>query len=65
MSSVADIAILVGKLADKLQKGLIDSGYNPTRIIKFKNLREAQTAFKDTLRDGDVLLLLNYLPDNY
>lgn len=65
MSSVADIAILVGKLADKLQKGLIDSGYNPTRIIKFKNLREAQTAFKDTLRAGDVLLLLNDLPDNY
>lgn len=65
MSSVADIAILVGKLADKIQKGLIDSGYNPTRIVKYKNLREAQTAFKETLRAGDVLLLLNDLPDNY
>ena len=65
MSSVADIAILVGKLGDKLQKGLVDSGYNPTRIIRYKNLREAQTAFKDTLRAGDVLLLLNDLPDNY
>lgn len=65
MSGVADIAILVGKLAYKVQKGLIDSGYNPTRIIKYKNLREAQTAFKETLRAGDVLLLLNDLPDNY
>ncbi len=65
MSSSCDIAILVGKLADKLQKGLVDSGYNPTRIIKYKNLREAQSAFKDNLRAGDVLLLLNDLPDNY
>lgn len=65
MSGVADIAILVGKLAKNIQKGLIDSGYNPTRIIVFKNLREAQTAFKETLRAGDVLLLLNDLPDNY
>lgn len=65
MSSTADIAILVGKLASKIQKGLIDSGYNPTRIAIYKNLREAQAAFKDTLRAGDVLLLLNDLPDNY
>ncbi len=65
ISSVADIAILVGKLGEKIHKGLIDSGYNPTRIISYKNLRDAQTAFKDTLRAGDVLLLLNDLPDNY
>ncbi len=65
ISSVADITILVGKLGEKIKKGLEDSGYNPTRIIMYKNLRDAQTAFKETLRAGDVLLLLNDLPDNY
>lgn len=65
ISNVADIAILVGKLGEKIKKGLVDSGYNPTRIISYKNLRDAQTAFKETLRAGDVLLLLNDLPDNY
>lgn len=65
MSSVADIAILVGKLGDRIQKGLVDSGYNPTRIIKYKNLREAQNAFREILKAGDLLLLVNDLPDNY
>lgn len=65
MSGVVDLAILVGAMGKIIKKGLIDSGYNPTRIVEYDNLAQATKHFGETLRYNDVLLIMNDLPDNY
>lgn len=65
MSGVADMVILVGVMADIIQQGLVDGGYNPTKIVKYKTLDEAVKNFGEILYKDDILLLMNDLPDNY
>lgn len=65
ISAVADLVFLIGVNAKIMRKGLLDSGYNPTKIIMCDNLKKATDMFADVLTAGDVLLLMNDLPDNY
>ena len=65
LSSVADIVIVVGTLAATIKKGLLDSGYNPTKIIEYTTLKIATSHFGEILKQNDVMLIINDLPDNY
>lgn len=65
MSAVADLVIAIGERGAIIRKGLLDAGYNPTKIISVNNLMDAQERFGIVLKSGDVLLLMNDLPDNY
>lgn len=65
LSTVADIVIVVGALAETIKKGLQDAGYNPTRIIEYTTLKIATSHFGEILKPNDVMLIINDLPDNY
>ena len=65
LSSVADIVIVVGPLAETIKKGAIDAGYNPTKIIEYPTLKVATSHFGEILKANDVMLIINDLPDNY
>ena len=65
LSSVCDLVMLTGSMSPIIKKGLLDSGYNPTKIIEYRSLDEAVKNFSEVLRANDVLLLMNDLPDNY
>lgn len=65
MASVADLAMLVGaKRTDAIRRGLIDGGYGG-EIHIYDSLKCAEDDFKERLHVGDVLLILNDLPDIY
>lgn len=65
LAGVADVVMLVGKKRTlPIQRGLKDRGFSgQTRT--YDTLSDAEAAFKDVLHIGDVLLLLNDLPDCY
>lgn len=65
LSHVADLIIVVGKRGKIIANGLLDGGCNPTKIVEVKTLKQAIESFNSLLRSGDVLLLMNDLPDNY
>lgn len=65
ISKVADIAIIVGKQSVHIKQGLLDAGYNPTKIAEFSSLKEATLNLNNVLKANDVLLIMNDLPDNY
>ena len=65
MSAVADLVMLVGaKRTDAIRRGLIDGGYGG-EIHIYDSLKCAEDDFKDRLHVGDILLILNDLPDIY
>lgn len=65
MSTVADLVMLVGaKRTDSIRRGLIDGGYGG-EIHIYDSLKCAEDDFKERLHVGDVLLILNDLPDIY
>jgi UDP-N-acetylmuramoyl-tripeptide--D-alanyl-D-alanine ligase len=60
---IADVVVLVGgKRADYINHGL---GNFDGEIYRFDTLAQAQKSFKDFIKQGDVVLLLNDLPDIY
>lgn len=65
LAQVADMVMLVGgKRTKAIGRGLKEGGFQgDTRV--YATLEEAEAAFKETLHVGDVLLLLNDLPDCY
>lgn len=65
LAEVADVVMLVGKKRTlPVQRGLKERGFaGETRT--YDTLSDAEEAFKDVLHVGDVLLLLNDLPDCY
>ena len=65
IACVADVALLVGgKRARTVADGLKEGGFaGETR--SYRSLAEAQKDFGGVLHAGDVLLLLNDLPDIY
>lgn len=65
LSGIADFVFAIGVNAKAIIDGMLDGGYNPTRIIAAENLEEAKKQFSNVLKSGDVLLLMNDLPDNY
>lgn len=65
MSEVADLVMLVGaKRTDSIRRGLVDGGYGG-EIHIYDSLACAEDDFKDRLHVGDILLILNDLPDIY
>lgn len=65
LAQVADVVMLVGgKRTKAIGTGLKECAFEgETRV--YATLEEAEAAFKDILHVGDVLLLLNDLPDCY
>ncbi len=63
IAKVCDLVVLIGgKRTDHIKKGL---GEFQGTILCFETLKEAQDSFKDFLHIGDIVLLLNDLPDIY
>ncbi len=66
MAEAADIAILVGgEHVMPIREGLIEKGFDETRIISVKSLAEATELLKQHTEPGAVVLFENDLPDNY
>jgi len=59
-----DEAILVGPGTAPIQKGILAEGYPESSVKIFGTLFEAQDYLKTSLRDGDVVLYENDLPDS-
>lgn len=65
MSETCDLALLVGtKRTDPIKRGLLDGGYGG-EIHIYESLKSAEEDFVNRLNVGDVLLILNDLPDIY
>ena len=66
MASACDIAVLVGKSATyRISDGLIDENFNHENIIVAKDLDSAKKKLKKILKQGDVVLFENDLPDKF
>ena len=66
LSQKADIVIVVGKHnAEMLINGLTDGGMNKENIIFAKTLSKGNEILNGLLKEGDVVLFENDLPDNY
>lgn len=66
MSKIADGVLLVGqKRSQPLLEGLLSEGFQSDDVLTFESLSQAQENFPKYLHAGDVLLILNDLPDNY
>ena len=63
IGSVADVVVLIGdKRSEQLKRGLQDF---QGEIMHYSTLKLAEQHFKDFIRIGDTVLLLNDLPDVY
>lgn len=63
MASVADIVILVAGNAEKMAEGLKNAGFQMEHCYCTDSLREAMEVHKRIVRQGDVVLFENDLPD--
>jgi UDP-N-acetylmuramoyl-tripeptide--D-alanyl-D-alanine ligase len=65
IAEVADAVILIGKdRVEPLRGGLKDKGF-AGQVYTYPSLKEAEENFKNVLKLGDTLLILNDLPDHY
>ncbi len=65
-AAVCDYVILVGqRQAVPIQNGLADKGYPAEKIFVAKDLAEAAKQMQAVVREGDVVLFENDLPDIY
>ena len=63
IGKVADVVVLIGgKRSEQLKHGLRDF---QGEVLHFQTLKLAEQSFKDFIRIGDTILLLNDLPDVY
>lgn len=66
LASHANIVFVIGKHnAEMLIKGLIEGGMDRENIIFEKSLNKANNKLNEILKEGDVVLFENDLPDNY
>jgi len=66
LSRHADIVIVIGKHnAEMLISGLTDGGFLKENIMFAKSLNKGNALLNGILKDGDVVLFENDLPDNY
>ncbi len=64
MSSVCDGVILVGRGGSlHIREGLLSKGYPSDKIYMVKDLNQAKEKLTDLLKEGDVVLFSNDLPD--
>ncbi|MGI5878292.1 MAG: UDP-N-acetylmuramoyl-tripeptide--D-alanyl-D-alanine ligase [Christensenellales bacterium] len=64
MVAVADVAILVSRNGEAMERGLRQGGFGGT-ILRTRNLAEASRELAALTRAGDVVLFENDLPDHY
>lgn len=66
LSRHADIVIVIGKHnAEMLINGLTDGGFPKENIMFAKSLNKGNALLNGIVKDGDVVLFENDLPDNY
>lgn len=66
LANHADIVIVIGKHnAEMLVSGLLDGGMNRENISFYKSLNKGNEYLNTILKEGDVVLFENDLPDNY
>jgi len=66
IAKVADIVIIVNKVHYlSVKQGLLDEGYDETKIYSADNLNNAVNVLQEILQSGDIVLWENDLPDNY
>lgn len=66
LSEHADIVIVIGRHnAEMIIKGLIEGGFNKENIKFAKSLNKGNALLNEMLKEGDVILFENDLPDNY
>jgi len=66
IAKVCDIAILVGEVRTQaIKEGLVDADFDRENIFIVKSLKESEMVLKTLLRQGDVVLFENDLPDTY
>ncbi len=66
MAKIADFVIIVNQtnlLA--IKQGLVDSGFEESKIYAVDSVSEAQKILETLLKNGDIILWENDLPDNY
>lgn len=62
----ADLVIVIGKHnAEMIISGLTDGGFNKENILFAKSLNKANVLLNGIVKEGDVVLFENDLPDNY
>ena len=64
IAECADIAVLIGVKAKFLLSGLQKRGFDPQNIYIYPTLAKARELFARLLKEGDVLLIENDLPEN-
>ena len=63
ISEVADVVVLIGgHRVEYIRSGMVDF---QGEVLHFASLKEAEKSFKDFIHMGDIILLLNDLPDIY
>ena len=66
LAKYADIVIVIGKQnAEMLVSGLIDGGMDRENIKFAKSLNKGNALLNELVKEGDVVLFENDLPDNY
>lgn len=66
IAELADIAILVGiKRSIPIKEGLVEAGFSTDFINVVANLEEATGKLAGMVKQGDIILFENDLPDNY
>lgn len=66
MAGRADVALLIGrKHTASIARGLADAGFPPESVHTLDSLEEAVRFNRENLRQGDVVLYENDLPDHY
>lgn len=66
IAEAADLVILIGGTrAEKIRSGLLEKSFNPSRILKYQRLCDAENDFPKLFGDGDAVMFINDLPDAY
>lgn len=66
MAKHADVMIIIGKHnAEMLISGLTENGFNKDNILFATSLKKGNALLNEIMKEGDVVLFENDLPDNY
>lgn len=66
LASSCDIAVLVGRIAALIIKSaMVENGFDPEKIIYANTLDAAMKKLNEIIKEGDVILFENDLPDKF